>query len=64
MLITTKVNNHEFSASLATGPNHQAGLRLQGPGALPRDPQMDGTWAPLERGVTATSSECPMFIET
>ena len=25
---------------------------------------MDGTWAPIERGVTATSSKCPVFKET
>lgn len=28
---------------------------------LHRDPLMDGTWAPTERGVTATSSKCPVF---
>jgi len=53
-----------LSASAATGPNPQAGHPLQGPGVLHRDPQMDGTWAPIERGVTATSSKCPVFKDT
>lgn len=48
----------------ATGPNPPAGRPRQGPGALRRDPPMDGTWAPIERGVTATSSKCPVFKET
>lgn len=48
----------------ATGPNPPAGRPRQGPGALRRDPPMAGTWAPVERGVTATSSKCPVFRET
>lgn len=52
-----------LSSCAATGPKPQAGLPLQGPGVLHRDPQMDGTWAPIERGVTATSSKCPVFKE-
>lgn len=51
-------------STAATGPNPQAGRPLQGPGVLRRDPPMDGTWAPIERGVTATSSKCPVFKET
>lgn len=53
-----------LSSSAATGPRPQAGHPLQGPGVLHRDPQMDGTWAPIERGVTTTSSKCPVFKET
>ena len=53
-----------FSSCAATGPDPQAGRPLQGPGVLHRDPPMDGTWAPIERGVTATSSKCPVFKET
>lgn len=53
-----------LSSSAATGPNPQAGRPLQGPGVLHRDPPMDGTWAPIERGVTATSSKFPVFKET
>lgn len=59
-----KLDLTPLSASAATGPNPQAGRPLQGPGVLHRDPQMDGTWAPTERGVTATSSKCPMFKES
>ncbi len=53
-----------LSSSAVTGPNPQAGRPRQGPGAHRRDPPMDGTWAPIERGVTATSSKCPVFKET
>lgn len=53
-----------LSSSAATGPNPQAGRPHQGPGALRRDLPMDGTWAPIERGVTATSSKCPVFKGT
>lgn len=53
-----------LSSTAATGPNPQAGPPLQGPGVLRRDPPMDGTWALIERGVTATSSKCPVFKET
>lgn len=49
------------SSSAATGPNPQAGRPLQGPGVVHRDPPMAGTWAPIERGVTVTSSKCPVF---
>lgn len=53
-----------FSSSAATGPNPLAGRPRQGPGVLRRDPPMDGTWVPIERGVTATSSKRPVFKET
>lgn len=53
-----------LSASAATGQNPPAGLPRQGPGVLLRDHQMDGTWGPAERGVTSTSSKCPVFKET
>lgn len=53
-----------FCTFAATGPNPLVGRPRQGPGVLPKDPQMDGTWAPSERGVTATSSKCPVFKET
>lgn len=52
-----------LSSCAATGPNPQAGRPLQGPGAPRRDLPMDGTWAPIERGVTATSSKCPVFLK-
>lgn len=53
-----------LSSSAATGPNPQAGRPRRGPGAPRRDLPMDGTWALIERGVTATSSKCPVFKET
>lgn len=52
-----------LSSCAATGPNPQAGRPLQGPGAPRRDLPMDGTWAPIERGVTATSSKWPVFLK-
>lgn len=45
-------------SSAATGPSRQAGRPLQGRGVPHRHPPMAGTWAPIERGVTASSSEC------
>ena len=55
--------NSPHSSVAATGTNPPAGRPRQGPGARRRDPQMAGTWAPVERGVTATSSKCPVFKE-
>lgn len=53
-----------FPSYAATGPNRQVGRPRQGRGAPRRDPPMAGTWAPIERGVTATSSKCPVFKGT
>lgn len=41
----------------ATGPRRQAGRPPPAAGALRKDPQMAGTWHPVERGETASSSE-------
>lgn len=53
-----------FFSSTATGQNPLVGHPRQGPGVLLRDRQMDGTWGPAERGVTSTSSKCPVFKQT
>lgn len=60
----TVLDDLSLSSSAATGPNPQAGRPRRGPGAPRRDLPMDGTWALIERGVTATSSKCPVFKET
>lgn len=63
-LIQEPCLNSLCSCVAATGPNPRVGHPLQGPGVLYRDHQMDGTWAPIERSVTATSSKCPVFKGT
>lgn len=55
--------NVPFSAT-ATEPNHRVGRPRQEPGALRRRLPMDGTWAPVETGVTVTLSKLHVLKET